>query len=383
MTTRFSRSAVVLALCCGPWPSPGASAAEPALTAYVSAEGHGDDERPLHGVLLLAYDRALSGSRGGRASAEFNTDTLRLETTGLAVDEHTTLNARLTGELFIAGLSTDYWQDLDHRRERTFRSSYLQGQVWTKSRLGTRHFVEVEIGVRRWFFDENGDETGPAFVLPPEVTVLEPRLRYTFWHLADDAGWRERHRLYPRLRGVAAGVEGGLDLRTDARPWGDPDDPRNAPRKGIARVRPWLTGGTALAGPVRWQGALEAGLAAGDDDLGRRRIGGLTPYVAPVPGVFWAHHLSDRYAHAQLGLPVAVFGDTEVGAVAAAALLNDRSRTGRTDAMDAEWGVGVAGDVRLGAWQVDVRAGYSPSLSARADRPAVTGLVGFGWASTP
>jgi hypothetical protein len=51
--------------------------------------------------------------------------------------------------------------------------------------------------------------------------------------------------------------------------------------------------------------------------------------------------------------------------------------------MDAEWGVGVAGDVRLGAWQVDVRAGYSPSLSARADRPAVTGLVGIGWASTP
>jgi hypothetical protein len=353
-------------------------------TAYTSAEAHADDERPLHGVLLLAYERRLGDHGGaGRFGAEFNTDTLRFDLADVPVDEHTTLNARLTGELYIAGLSTDYWQDLEHRRERTFRSSYVQAQGFTKTRIGAAHYVEVELGVRRWFFDENGDETGADFILPPEVTVLEPRLRYTYWGLADDGAWRERHRLYPRLRGFAAGVEGGVDLRTDATRWGDPGDTRNRPRKGIARLRPWAMGGTDIAGPLRWQGTLEAGAAAGDDDLGRRRVGGLTPYVAPIPGVFWAHTLSDRYAHAQVALPVRAFGEAEIGPIAAAAVVNDRGRTGRREAYDEEWGVGLAADLRLGHWQVDVRGGYSPSLSARASRPAATALLGVGWSNAP
>lgn len=353
-------------------------------TAYTSAEVHADGERPLHAVLLLAYDRRLGDhAGGGRIATELNTDTLRIEVADLPVDGATTLNARLTGELFIAGLSTDYWQDLEHREERTFRSSYLQAQGFTKTRLGDAHFVEVELGVRRWFFDKNGEQTGNAFVLPPEATVLEPRLRYTFWGLADDAAWRVRHRLYPRLRGVAAGLEGGVDLRTEASRWGDPVDPRNRPRTGIARVRSWAMGGTDVAGPLRWQGTFETGAASGDDDLGRRRLGGLTPYVASIPGVFWAHGLSDRYAHAQLALPVRAFGEAEVGPIAGAAIANDRGRTGHSDAYDGEWGLGLAADLRLGNWQVDVRGGYSPSLSARASRPAATALIGVGWSNTP
>ena len=368
------------ALLCVPAP---ATAAQSRFTAYGGAEAHADPDRPAHGMLILAWD-GVDVVGDTDLAVEFNTDTLRFAVNELALMDDTSLNAQLTGEAFIAGLSRDYWQDLVHRGDRTFTASYLQGQLWTKTRFLDALYVEAEVGLRRWFFSVNGDETGEDFRLPPEVIVFEPRLRLTWWALSDDAAWHARHRLYPRLRGWAVGVEGGLDLRTDAHNWGggaEGPDPRNAPQKGLARVRPWALAGWQTTPSVRWQGSLEAGFAGGEDDLTRRRIGGLTPYVAQVPGVFWAHDLADRYVHMQTTLPLHVGGDVEVGPVLAAAAMSDLHRTGDTSTYGIEWGAGLAADLRLGRWQVDARGGYSPSLSARADKAAWNVFLGGGWAT--
>lgn len=358
-------------------------ATEHRFTAYAGAEGHADPDRPAHGMLILAWDgRDVVGDTD--LAVELNTDTLRFTVNELALTEDTSLNAQLTGEALIAGLSRDYWQDLAHRGDRTFTASYLQAQLWTKTRFADALYVEAEAGLRRWFFGPNGDETGEDFRLPPEVLVFEPRLRLTWWALSDDAAWHARHRLYPRLRGWALGVEGGFDLRMDTRDWGgdaEGPDPRNSPQKGIARVRPWALAGWQATPGLRWQGALEAGFAGGEDDLTRRRIGGLTPYVAQIPGVFWAHDLADRYVHVQTSLPVKLDADIEVGPMLAAAVLSDLHRTGDTSTYGIEWGAGAAAELRLGAWQVDARGGYSPSLSARADKAAWNLFLGAGGAT--
>lgn len=371
MRTLFIAS---LALAAGP-----AGAAEHVLTAYANAEPNGHPDKRGHGVLLLAYD-ALDVSRTTDLAVELNTDTVRLQATEIPLKGETTLNLRLTGEYRIAGLSTDYWQEGEDRPERTFESSYVQGQLWVKGRPAGSLWMDAELGLRRWFFDQNGEKTGPDFRLPPEVWSFEPRVRATWWALDDDAAWHARHRLFPRLRGWAVGLEAGLDLRSDTHAWGDPDDDRNRPTAGIARLRPWALAGWQFAEVARWQGTAEGALSAGDDDLGRRRVGGLEPYVAGIPGVFWGHHLSDRYGHVSTSLPFKVWREVEAGPMAALAVVNDRGRTGDLDTYDPEWGLGAAVEARIGGWQADLRGGYSPSLSARADRAAWNALAGVGWA---
>lgn len=366
-------------------PSPARADSTGRVAAYIAAEGQAHRERPAHGLLLLAWD-APDVLGAADAGVELNTDTLRLGLTDAPISATTTLNARLTGELFIAGLSTDYWQDGAHRAERTFRSSYVLGQVWTKTRAFDALYVEVELGLRQWFFGANGDDTGPELVLPRDAWVVEPRLRLTWWRLGDDAGWRERHRLFPRLRGYALGAELGADLRERSESWGAPEDPRNRPTTGVARIHPWALFGWQATPGIRWQGSAEGGAAAGDeDDLTRRRIGGLNPYVAQVPGVFWASDLAGRYAHALTAVPFRVAGagdGVELGPMVAAAVLEDLHRTGRTDELGVEWGAGAALDARLGAWQVDLRGGFSPSLTARGDAAAWSVYLGAGWADT-
>lgn len=360
-----------------------AAAADHRLSTYAGIEAHANPDRPLHGMVIVAWDgRDVSGTTD--LSLELNTDTLRFAATDVALSADTTLNFQLTGEAVVAGLLRDHWRDLEHVPERTFTASYAQAQLWTKTRFADGLYMDAELGLRRWFFGENGDETGPDFRLPPEAWVFEPRLRLTWWRLDDDAAWRDRHRLYPRLRGYALGVEGGLDLRSDSRAWGEPDDPRNRPTMGLARVRPWFLAGWQATPDVRWQGGVEAGFAGEEDDLTRRRIGGLTPYVAQIPGVFWAHDLAGRYAHAQTSVPFRLddAGGLEVGPMVAAAVLSDLHRTGALEDYGAEWGAGAVADLRFGAWQVDIRGGYSPSLSARADKAAWNVFVGGGWASS-
>lgn len=360
-----------------------AHAAEGRWAVYAGAEGHNDAERPAHGLVLVAWS-ARRDRDAAMLGVTLNTDTLRLFAGGLTLSDATTLSAQVTGEAFVAGLSTDYWRDGAHVAERTFRSSYAQAQVWTRTQLADALVGEVELGGRRWFFGPQPGETGAGFRLPDEAWVLEPRLRLTAWWLREDAGFDEPNRLFPRLRGVALGVEAGVDVRSSARPWGGDAttlDPRNHPKTIAARVRPWAMGGGALSERVRAQAQLDAGWARGDDDLTRRRVGGLTPYVAQVPGVFWAHDLADRYASALVSVPFALDDtrDVELGPLFGGAALTDPHRVGDGDKVGARWGAGLALDARLGAWQVDARAGYSPSLPERDSARAWTLYVGAGW----
>ena len=360
-----------------------AHAADTRWAVYAGAEGQPDADRPAHGLVLVAWS-ARRARDAATLGVTLNTDTLRVHAAGLPLTESTTLGAQLTGELFVAGLSTDFWRDGAHVAERTFRSSYAQAQVWTRTQLADALVAEVELGGRRWLFSPQPGETGVAFALPAEAWVFEPRVRLTGWRLRDDAGFDEPTRLFPRLRGWAVGVELGMDARSSARPWGGDAtraDPRNHPEQFAFRARPWAMGGAPLSERVRAQAQAEAGWARGDDDLTRRRVGGLTPYVAQVPGVPWAHDLADRYASGLLSLPVALddLRDIELGPVIGAAALTDPRRAGDADQVGVRWGAGVALDARLDAWQVDARGGYSPSLPQRDAAGAWTLFLGAGW----
>src|SRR5699024_7935095 len=103
---------------------------------------------------------------------------------------------------------SDYYRDGVNDSARGFWASYVNAAASAKLNLAP-HFVELAAGARRWFFARQGG-TDPALVLPPEAWVGEVRLRYTLWKLADEPSLWEPQRLYPRLRGVAFGVELGL-----------------------------------------------------------------------------------------------------------------------------------------------------------------------------
>ncbi|MCA9543005.1 MAG: hypothetical protein KC613_01410 [Myxococcales bacterium] len=356
--------------------------AEHRVSAMLGVEGWNDNETSLHGALLLAYDSPPLW-RGGTFGAEYNTETLRLTFNNARLGERVWLNAQLGAEYGFAGLLPDYYQDGLRDLSRGFKAGWVQALVNTKFEVAPAAYMELELGGRRWIFEAN-DKTDPALVLPPETWVFEPRLRYTGWWLAPDAAWGERHRSYARHRGIAAGAELGLDMRATARPWGaralDPPDPRNDPGQAIVRARQWLRAGWQLDGRVRTEVLEFAALGAGEDDLTRDRIGGMNPYVSPLAGAPWASWLSEKYAAVQWSWHVRVWDDLELGPLANGVVLVDPDRTGAVEDVGALYGVGALVDWRRGPWQVDLRGGWSPGVSERADRPAYSVWLGVGWA---
>jgi hypothetical protein len=220
--------------------------------------------------------------------------------------------------------------------------------------------------------------------LPPEAFVGELRLRYTFWRLADDVSLWQPHRLFPRLRGVAFGVELGLDERSAARPWGardpsfSPVDPRNDPSPSIVMARQWLRAGVVLQRRVRLQIDESATWMWGEDDLVRLRVGGLNPYSVPLVGAPWAGYLAGRVAALQGSLHVRLRGEHELGLLVDGVVLDDAGRVG--DARPGLLaGIGAFADVRAGAWQFDVRGGWSPTLRPGSVAGGVTLFAALGW----
>jgi hypothetical protein len=237
-------------------------------------------------------------------------------------------------------------------------------------RLASPHYLEVSATLRRWFFESTGD-TARAFVLPPDAFVGELRLRYTLWAVAADPSLYQPHRLYPRVRGVAFGVEVGLDERSEARPWGardpaafSPPDLRNDPATSIVFFRQWLRAGAQLHPRLRLQLAEAAAFGFGEDDLTRLRVGGQSPYVVPVVGLPWAVALAGRLAAVDGSVHVRLWRELEAGLLGDAVLVDDRRRTGVLARPGVLGGIGVFADLRLGAWQLDVRGGWSPSFGS-------------------
>jgi len=320
-----------------------------------------------HGLLLIGYDR-FDLPHDGHLGAEFNTDTFRLSVDRLRFRQGSVELGFLTAaEVYYAGLLPDYYRDGKADPTRGFWASYLASGASVKLNLPGRHHLELLAGGRRWFFTPR-DATDPLLTLPAETWVSEARLRYTLWRLRDDPSLRQRHRLFPRSRGLAIGLEFGLDHRASAHPWGarDPDvftpsDQRNDPARLILLTRQWMRAGWQLRPRLRTQIAQWASWGRGEDDLTRMRVGGMNPYVVPIAGAPWAAYLSDRLLAASWSWHFRVRGEVEVGPFADAVLLADRSRTSNSDN---GWlgGIGALFDGRFDRAQLDMRAGWNPNL---------------------
>lgn len=336
-----------------------------------------------HGVALLSWEGAgWQWLAGGRPWVEYNTDTLRLGVTDLKLGDRLLMGMSLTGEYAIAGLLIDHFADGENLRERGFSASYIEAEAWIKHLYPVGAWAEVSVAGRRWFFARS-DETDPGLTLPPEAWVLQPRLRLGIWRLRslDAHGGR---RLFMRLDGWAAGVEGGAELRSTAARWGaiGPEfarpDQRNDPAWVIPQARQWTLLGVPIGRCARLEVEERAGVGFGEDDLSRARFGGMNPYVVPIPGAPWAGWLSETFVSGRIGLPVEAGAGVEIGPTVAAAWLLDPTRAGR-DEMGTVWGAGATAQWWSGPWQVDVRGGVSPTLWAARDAVAWSAWISAGW----
>ena len=336
-----------------------------------------------HGFVLVRYD--LDGlPRQAHFAAELNTDTLRLSYDRLRLGP-VEVGAQLAGEVLIAGLLSDYYRDGVEDSTRGLWASYAAAAAYAKVGVGPNYF-ELAVGTRRWFFTRAGN-TSAALILPPDAWVGELRVRYTLWLLRPDVSLYQPQRFHPRLRGVALGVELGLDQRSEASPWGardpavfSPVDPRNAPGLSIFLVRQWLRAGRQVHPRVRLQLEEVASWMWNEDDLVRLRVGGFNPYSVPLAGAPWAGYLAGKLASLDGSLLVRVWREYEVGLVADGVVLADPRRTGDSG-VGVLAGLGALLDARVGSWQLDVRAGWSPTVQpgSAAGSWGIFAAVGGNW----
>ncbi len=356
-------------------------------TAKVSMAGAGEGwfypELGGHGIFLAAVDVSDLPS-GMRFSAEFNTDTLRLGVGKIRfADGLLELGAGLAGEAVFAGLLPDYFRKGEMDKGRGFWAHYLAANVYFKVNLPKGNYLTLDVMGRKWFFNK-AKETDGAFRLPRPAMVFEPRLGYTFWRLRGDASISDRHRFFRRIQGVAFGLVQKLELRSAAARWGaydsdafDVPDDRNHPRALAASTLQWLRAGVQFHPKVRTQFLETAMYGWGTDDLNRYRLGGMNPYVAPISGTPWAAFLSDRFVALALSLHVLIFDESEIGLQVDGAFLDDLERTGHSDP---GFALGIAPflDMRFGPYQLDVRAGWSPTMRWQSKVGQFSAFVAFG-----
>lgn len=359
------------------------------FSSVLALEAWGDETIPAHGVALLAWDtRPLW--RDMRLSVEYNTDTVRFGMSGARFGK-LQISALLTAQFGLTGLLSDYYRNGNAVPGRGFVAHQVAFDLSAKAQIAQRTWLEAVVSTQRFVFnalERDGNATDPALVLPDNPLLFKPRLRYTWWNLSNDAGWRDRHRLFPRLRGLAAGAELGVDVRSNNTPWGardaeafTPVDLRNTPDKAAVAGTIWFKGGWQIAAWVRTQMQGNATIGTGQDDLTRDRIGGMNPYSVTLPGAPWASWLSSRYVADTWSWHFKAADGLELGPVVGAVVLADPDRVDDQAETAALWGAGLLMDWRIGdAWQVDLRGGYSPSVSDRAGRAAWSTWIGAGWA---
>jgi len=334
----------------------------------------------------VAYDVGGLLPLDGRLSVEVNTDTVRLRAADLSLwGGRLRLGVHVGFEVLFAGLLMDYYRLGVRDASRGFNASYAEGGASAKLHFAPYQTLELVVDVRKWFFSRG--QADQAFELPAAAWVAEPRLRYTLWHVQADRSLAERHRLFPRIHGVAAGLVLGLDARSSVRDWGarttpsfEPPDRRNEPRQTSWLLQQWLRAGYRLHDRLRLQLAQTAFFATGVDDLSRARVGGLNPYVVPLAGAPWAAFLADKVVAVQGSAHVRLFGKAEVGVLGDLVWLDDLERTGSSDA-GLMAGVGLFADLRLGAFQIDLRAGWTPTVDWQASRGqfGIFGALGWQW----
>lgn len=371
-----------------------ASAPDHGLFVSVGADGASTVTPGLgwHGYALIHY-RRRGLWRGAQLDAFYNTDTLYASVSGIALTDKLRLGAYTKAQAVGAGVLFDYYQLNRSLPERSFGASYAQAVVVLEL-SDAPLFLQLELGGRRWAFSAL-EGTSPALTLPADMWTFEPRLRATWWSFQHDRAFSEPHRHTWRTRGWGFGLEFGQDLRAGWRPWGalDPDvfeevDRRNVSGRQPLLFRGWLRAGQPLGGGrLRLQQHLFVALGDQEDDLTRVRLGGMNPYVVSLAGMPWAAFLPENFGAAQVSLMARVTGESEAGVFLDAARISeaDARRVGRQGAPNellgvGLYGVGLAGDVRLGeVWQLDLRAGWTlPNDTLGNSQPNLSAWLSLG-----
>jgi len=284
------------------------------------------------------------------------------------------------GEAVISQLLNDYFQQGQRIDQYGFKASYALVHTKLQWYPGKHQTIEVLVPVRYWWFADRSATAG--YVLPANTWVFEPRIGYNYWNIDVPAEEWEAHRVFPRIKGVAFAVDGGLDVRSDSRPWGI-DDGRNDPGKVIYSVNQSLRAGWQLGSLVRLQLQEWGHYGWKQDDLTRLRIGGASPYVIPVPGLPWPGLISERLLAGQLGLHLKAKASSqhEFGLLVAGGAFNDVFRVGALNTYGGAGGLALFGDLRFGPtgrYQVDIRLSYGFPVSWLLDPPYLSGLLAFG-----
>ena len=317
-----------------------------------------------HGwVLLDARGRGLTRG-GGDLHLFLNTETVQAGVENVPMGTpRLQFSAAVRAEGAYAGVLPDYVAQGTRQPGRGFWASYAVALASIKWLPGGAHSLELVAAARRWLF-ARASGTGSDLLLPPDATVFEPRLRYTYWAITSPGDEWQSQVAYPRLRGLAVGVELGADVRDTAQSWGalaGVDDGRNHPGRVILMARQWLRAGAVVSPRVRVQLEQSASWGDGEDDLTRPRAGGMNPYVVAIPGLAWPSLLSERLIAAQASahLRPSLRLPHELGVAVAVGAFNDVRRVGALDAFGATGGVAAFADLRFGRWQVYVRAGWA------------------------
>ncbi len=334
------------------------------------------------------FDLVGAGVVGrGDLHVYYNTETIQVGVERVPLgSSRLEFSAAVRAEGWLAQVMRYYFRDTLRVDGRGFFASYVLAQSSLKWLPGGRSSVELQVGARRWLFarDEAEHGTDPSLVLPPDTFAIENRLRYTYWDINIPGEEWEAQVLFPRLRGLAMGVELGVDVRTDSRSWGTlsntADDGRNRPGGAIVMPRQWLRAGSQLTRSLRVQIEQSASYGFGEDDLTRVRVGGMSPYVVPVPGIPWPTLLCERLLAGQASLhwrPSQRYRN-EFGVIVGGGAFNDPRRTGALSTFGGAGGTALFADLRIWRFQAYLRAGYGFPAGGIASPPHFSGFVGLG-----
>jgi hypothetical protein len=285
------------------------------------------------------------------------------------------------GEALLSQLLRDYFKRGERIREFGFNASYALIDTKLQWYPGKYQTIELVLAARHWWFDATS-RTSSSFELPPNTWTFEPRLGYVFWKIdAADREW-EAHRFYPRVKGVALGIRGGIDIRSNREVWGIVEG-RNDPGQPIYTLRQWLRAGWQFVPLARLQVEQRGSYGWHEDDITRNRIGGVNPYVVPVPGLPWTGLISERLFSALLGFHIKAKESSphEFGVLVGGGAFNDVTREGALKTYGGAGGVAVFGDLRFGErdrYQLHARFSYGFPVVWLLDGPYVGGLVTFG-----
>lgn len=285
------------------------------------------------------------------------------------------------GEAVISQLLNDYFQNGLRISEYGFKASYILVQPKLQWYPGDHQTLEVVLAARHWWFGTRDNTSLPNGV-PPDTWVFEPRLGYNYWNIEVPSYEWEAHRIFPRIEGIAVGITGGLDVRSEVRPWGL-DDGRNDPGKVMYNVSQWLRAGWQVTPLFRLQLDEWGNYGWRQDDITRRRMGGVNPYVIPVPGLPWTGLISERLLAAQLGVHLKVKDSSqhELGILVGGGVFNDVDRVGSLSTYGGAGGLSLHGDLRFGPtgrYQVNMRVSWGFPTPWLVDPPYFAGLLAFG-----